>query len=424
VPGNPLGLAAALGTPATGVPVYVLQVAADTTEGWNDAREVLETDQVYGIAPLTQDETQLVAFQSHVTTMSQPENKSERVLWQSHLFSSVVTRYMMDIADDSAVLKYPSTTQTLEVTHASGIVALGVIVGDVVTATYSGYFPSEGYITGTMTARISNVSETGNLTTLTLVADTTVPATLSTGVSLTALVITSREYTTAALKTAVVAYPSTVSNRRVRNVYPDGALITFDDTTNPDDPTVGVYGGGEVTDYAIGGWLMAAIAAAQRSGLTASTPLTNRSFSGIQRLVTPFKSISAIDAIIDGGNYVLQQPGGENGGVSTYRAITTDVTDLNYLEEAVTIQIDSFARKLRRQIKPLLGSTILDEAFFDMFSVQQQAVIYDTVEVQKELRSAKLLEVKESPTRADTFLASYQVSPYFSAANGDITIYI
>jgi hypothetical protein len=59
-----------------------------------------------------------------------------------------------------------------------------------------------------------------------------------------------------------------------------------------------------------------------------------------------------------------------------------------------------------------------------MFSVQQQAVIYDTVEVQKELRSAKLLEVKESPTRADTFLASYQVSPYFSAANGDITIYI
>ena len=423
VPGNPVGIAANKALTAAPVTAYFAQVTEDTDAGWAAAIDLISTDAVYNIVPLTQDETRLLQFKSHVEAMSDPCAKAERRSWQSHLFSTIVTRYTMDNTVDSALVKYPSTVQTIEVTHSGGVVALGVVVGDVVTATYSGYLPSVGYTSGSLSARIAAISELGNTTTLTMVADTTLPATLSTGVSLTDLVITSREYTTAALKTAVAAYPSTLNFRRVTNVFADRAYITFDDETNPSDPTVGIYGGGEVTDYEIGGWYMAAILATYRSSLPASTPLANRSLPGVQRLISPFTRIADIDAIIDGGNTVLQQPSGENGGFSCYRSITTDVTALAYAEETVTVQVDSFARKLRQQFKSINGSTILDEAFFDLFSVNSMAVV-DRVKADKEMRTIELIEVREDPDRADTFLASYSVRPYYSAAHIDITIYI
>jgi len=423
VPGNPVGLAANRALAAAPVTAYFAQVTEDTDDGWAAAIDLISTDQVYNIVPLTQDETRLLQFKSHVEVMSDPTAKAERRSWQSHLFSTVVTRYTMDNTVDSAVIKYPAAVQTVEVTHSGGLVALGVVVGDVVTATYNGYLPSVGFASGSVSARIAAISEVGDTVTLTVVADTTLPETLSTGVSLTSLVITSREYTTAALKTAVAAYPSTLNFRRVTNVFADRAYITFDDETNPTDPTVGVYGGGEVTDYEIGGWYMAAILATYRSSLPASTPLANRSLPGVQRLISPFTRIADIDAIIDGGNTVLQQPSGENGGFSCYRSITTDVSSLAYAEETVTVQVDSFARKLRQQFKSINGSTILDEAFFDLFSVNSQAVVA-RVKDDKEMRSIELIEVREDPDRADTFLASYTVRPYYSAAHIDITIYI
>jgi len=421
VPGNPLGFAAAAAS-SLGVPVFVVQVGAETAAAWASAREVLSTDSVYNIAPLTQDETQLGLFRAHVETLSQPEHKSERILWQSHRFDSVVTRYTMPLTD-SAVIKYPASVQTLEVTRVGGLTELGVIVGDVVTATYNGYIPAQGFVTGSMTARILSILESGSLTTLTLLPDTTMPATLAGGVSLTALVITSRTYTTTALKAAIAAYPGTIASRRVRNVYPDSALVSFSDTTNSADLSTGIYGGGTVTSYTIGGWFMAALIAAQRSSLPASTPLTNRPISGVRRLITPFRSTSDVDTLIDAGNYVLQQAS-ENASITAIRALTTLITSLDFAEESVTVQIDSFARRLRRQIRPLLGSAVLDEAFFDLFSVNQAAVVDDIVNVRRELRSARLVELRESDTRADAFYASYQVRAYFSASQAEIDIYV
>ena len=50
--------------------------------------------------------------------------------------------------------------------------------------------------------------------------------------------------------------------------------------------------------------------------------------------------------------------------------------------------------------------------------------VVDRVKADKEMRTIELIEVREDPDRADTFLASYSVRPYYSAAHIDITIYI
>lgn len=87
------------------------------------------------------------------------------------------------------------------------------------------------------------------------------------------------------------------------------------------------------------------------------------------------------------------------------------------------MQVDNMARKLRTQITPILGTTILDEGFFDLYSTISSAVVSDIIR-NKEMREITLISISEDPVRADTFLAAYQVRPYFSAAKGDVTIYI
>jgi len=423
VPGNPLGLAALTAVGNTDVPVLLLQVGDDTEAGWTTALNFLRTNQVYALAPLTQDETILGLFRTHVANESEPAAKHERILFQSHAFSTQITRWTMSGAETGTYYN-DGTAETIDTVTTSGLAALGARAGDVVEATYSGFIPADGFATGTFTARVTNVSVSGGTSTLTLLAAADRPETGADGVVLTALVLKSKVLSTTQLRDAIAAYPATIRSRRVRNLYPDSALLTFDDETNANDTTVGIYGGGTVTDYTIGGWLMCAAAAAMRSGLPASTPLTGRGLTGFQRLVNPMgTNQSYLDVILDAGNFLLAQPAGENGGVQAVRAISTDVSDLVYLEEAVTMQVDNFARKLRKQVTPVLGSTILDEAFFDLFSTISSAVVTQVLR-NKEIRELSLSSLTEDPTRADTFLATYQGRPYFSNAKGDITIYI
>lgn len=436
VPHNPLGMAALNAVNNTGVPVYCVQVTDDTDAGWADALNLIKTNQVYAVAPLTQDEERLAEFQAHVTTQSQPENKRERILFQSHRNETQTTRWTMSSVESATFVK-TSSTQTITVTSASGLVGLGVKAGDVVEGTFYGYIVGSGFVGGSLAslsstgttlayARVASVSEIGAETTLTLVPidDSVLGDTLSVGVDMVTLTVKSKVLNTTQYRDAIAAYPATIQNRRIRNVYPDRALVSFDDTTNPNDTSVGFYGGGEVTSYEVGGWLMAATIAAQRSGLPASTPLTRRNFSGVQRLVNPFgDNVADLDVILDGGNYLLAQDGGDGSSCYAVRAITTNTTDLNYLEEAVGVQIDNFARKLRRQITPILGTTLLDEGFFDLFSTISAAVVSDVLR-NKEIREIKLTSLSEDPLRADTFLANYEARPYFSAAKGDVTIYI
>lgn len=427
VPANPVGLAALNAVNNTGVPVLFQQVAADSPAGWAAALASIKTPQVYVVAPLTQDEARLAEFRAHVATESQPENKRERILFQAHRFETQETLKTLDVAGgESALLTYYGSplTQTLVVETTSGLVGLGVKAGGAVEGAWTGYVPGSGIISGTLSARIVGVTESGGTTTLSLLPDTSIDPTGAGGVAMTTLLIKTKALSAQQLRDAVAAYPATINDRRVRNISPDRALITFTDDTNPNDEASGFYGGGTVTDYEIGGWYMAAIIAAQRSGLSPSTPLTKRPVSGVQKLVNPFgTNLSDNDTVLDGGNYLLTQNGGANSGVEAVRAISTSTSDLNFLEESVAPQIDNFARKLRRQITPMLGSTLLDESFFDLFSTVQSAVVKDVID-NRELRFVELIEVREDDTRADRFFASYNVRPFFAANNGDITIFI
>ena len=86
---NPLPFALSLAGANTGTAVYGVAIKADdyssviasgTILSENQAAmQVLSTNEVYAIAPYTEDPTTLAAYQVHVDTLSQPINKKERI---------------------------------------------------------------------------------------------------------------------------------------------------------------------------------------------------------------------------------------------------------------------------------------------------------------------------------------------------------
>lgn len=427
VPHNPLGFAAANAVNNTTIPVYCAQVAANTLSGWTAAMNLIKTNQVYCVAPLTQNEQYLSMFRTHVELESLPENKRERILFQSHRQESQTTRYTWSSGStDTATFVCTSTSSvpTISWDNDKSLPALGVVPGDLVSFTYFGQVADQGFVSGTVVdMRVVSVGTSGN-STMTLLRRSSDPITLSGGVVLSSVTIKSKPLSTQQIRDAVAAYPGTIKSRRVRNIYPDRCLVTFSDVTNPNDTSVGIYGGGTVTNFEVGGWFPCAVLAAMRSEIPASATLTKRPFTGIQRLVQSSGTADTdLDRVLDGGNTVLVQLAGDNSDVQAIRAISTDVTQLNYLEESITTQVDNLARRLRRQIAPIIGSTILDKPFFDLFGILSGAVIQDVI-ANKEMREVVLVSLEEDPVRADTFLVSYQVTPYYTAAHADITIYI
>jgi hypothetical protein len=412
VPDNPLSLAAQIATANTDTAVMAMQVATDDVSGWTDALDAIKVDTIYSVVPLTQDPAILTLAATHVNTESQPDNKRERILYQSALFprsTTVFTRNQEEI--------------TIE-RDGAGVTTLKIVGED-----FSTVISSTNVVTGTafngteeieFSGTVQDVDYTGDTELVVLLTTSTI-AVSTAALSVVTLEINTRLLTDAQLRDSVADYATNMANRRIRNLYPDNITVNFTDTT---DATNGIYSSGEVTAYAAGGFYLCAMEAAKRANYGPAKPLTRTPGAGINTIVDPFVKKPAFqDTMINAGIYYMEQPSGAGTAVQAIRALSTDTTDLVFAEDSVTTQIDNFARLLRRQLRPLVGPYILDEAFFTLISTQQQAVI-NLLLANKHMKTVKLNSISEDPDVADTFRMNYTVQPFYSGARGDITIYV
>lgn len=410
VPANPLALAANIALQNTPTAVYALRVETDDVTGWTAALARAKVSTVYSIVPLTQEAAILAVAQAHVVSESDPDNKRERILWQSASFPRSVNR--MTLTTEVATVSR-GATQTLVID--TDVTESGVIVGDVIAAT--AFNGTEEILFG---GRILSIS--GDGMTLTMLPDGSI-ANPTTALTVVALSIDSKSLEDAELRDTVAAYATNLQERRVRNLYPDNVTLAFTDTTGAVS-TDGIYGGGEVTGHSAGGFYLCVVEGAKRARYGPVKPLTKTGGAGIETIVDPFEGNTPYqDVMIDAGTYYMEQPNGSGSNVQAIRALTTNATDLIYVEDSVTTQLDNLARQLRAQIKPLLGPYILDEGFFTLLSAQQGAVVKQILD-NKEMKTINLRAIEEDAVNPDTFKLSYQVEPYFSAARGEITIYI
>lgn len=407
-PANPLGLGAFLALQNTPYTVWCGQVEEDTVAAWLEALESAKSSSYYILCPLTQNETVLAAFRTHTLQQSTPDIKRERILFQNHLFERIEDRTEDQPGDTGLYTKTPSTTT---ITVARDLSAYGVIVGDV----FAGLAPA-------FEARIITIVS-GATTTLTVVNDNGLP--IGGPTPITDWEIRSKDLTDAEFAANIAAYATSIKERRIRNVYPDRCEVTFTDDTDPSNVS-GFYGGGDVTEE-VGGQFLAAIEAAKRSGQKPGQPLSRFNGAGIHKLINPFGDPEGgdedlNDVVLNGGNWLMSQPS-DDAGVFAIRAVTTDVSSIYYLEDHVTVQVDYFARKLRTQIKPLLGPFNIEEAFFDIISANVEAVRIKVLN-ERNAREIEFLSIREDETQADQFLLDFNFTPFVTGAKAKVTIYI
>lgn len=360
---NPLALGTSLALSNTTTSVMAVSLKAEMVDDvpvfdWDTALELLENQaEAYALAPLTQDESVLSKFKTHVLQMSEPKYAAWRVAIVNTEIPSV--KYILSSATEAADPEVALTTgRTKDIggvlyfsdsATAGGpnFIEAGVTPGDLLVVTASG----DTDLIGSWT-----VDEVINGKTLKLVEAGFSTPTISVGASATYYIV--RTLTKAMQAEHILATSETFNSNRIWHVQPD---------------SVGVNVRGTVK-YLPGYYLCAAL-----SGMTAGFPVqqgfTNISVAGIDDLRHSnfyFKREQLDSTISDkaGTCWFVQDA---QGGVPYCRhELTTDNSVLEYREILKVKNWDFLSYYYYEKMRPYIGSWNITD---DTLSVMKQVMI-------------------------------------------------
>lgn len=365
---NPLALGlyfALLNAPGTlvvgiGVDDYTGDAPFGTVEAFTRAATFLEAYEVYGIAPLTHDNSVAQVFQTHVDTMSAPANKGERIVVVN---PSVPTHRLDALVASGTNGNTTTTTNQFDtgVHNLDGLllarglppagpylVSAGIyldigdgnhysvsnVVGTVVYLKVSGFLPGENddgyYATTNLTSPL--ISE--------------IFAIRIRGAS---LVLTNGLPDYPNIAATVAATAQGYADRRVWSTFPDKCAATLS-------------GVEQIVD---GFYLNAAIV-----GMIAKQPpqqsFTNFPMTGFTRVIGSNGTFTEgqLNQMAAGGNYIIVQ---DSPGIPlvSRMALTSDMTSLETRTDSITKVVDFTAKFLRQGLKSYIGRFNITQGFLD-----------------------------------------------------------
>ena len=425
---NPLALAAYMATlQSPNTTFKVLGVSATsttepdgTTAAYSSALSFLESEDVYAIAALTQDPAIHALFQSHVTSMSLPANKSERIAFVSQampthstavLLSSgtsgntsgtfgdgsdktfttnvdfslnaALTTVLSDTSSDDLILVVSArSSSTLAPIAANGVTPLkyGVRVDKAATSAAS---DSTTLIFGADAATAFGLDATWRS-----MVDVNW-ALYQMGSALT---------TTAQKATAVAGLGAQFANKRMFLVWPNVAAASVSGSA-----------------ISMGGEYLAASWAAKVGFESPETPFTNRTLVGFSSVTNSngLFSRSQLDEIAGGGTYITVQDS-PSAALSCRHQLSTKVDTIQNRELSITKTVDFVARQLRTALEPKIGSFLITQSYLDSLGVICGGVLTNLVEGGK-LTEAGVNFVEVDSTSSDTVNIQVIISVPFPA---------
>jgi len=350
------------GTVVTGVGVDEATANAPygTVEGFTRAATFLEAFEVYAIALLTHDPTVFQIFATHVSVMSDAENKGERIALINH----TMPRTKLDTLVASGVNGNTTTTPNQFDTGVANLGALllsqglsGVgpyavsagifldvgdgkkyavtnVIGSVVTCKTSSFLPGENddgfYATTTLPSPLINETFAVRIrgASLTL-PDSTLD---KEGIALT-------------MQQTAQGY----GNRRVWNIYPDQAAATL-----------------EGVEQIIEGFYMSAAIAGMIARQPPQQSFTNFPMTGFTRVIGSNDRFGErqLNVMAAGGNYIIVQDAPATPLISRM-ALTTEATSIETRTDSVVKVVDFTAKFLRQGLKNFIGRFNITQGFLD-----------------------------------------------------------
>lgn len=314
-------------------------VNADTVAEHTRALEFLESKEVYGIVPLSQDTSVLQLYQAHVDAMSTAQNKRERVAWLNRELVVREERIALTAGRTGtftfATAKFTDSVGTFNFSNN------GVVPGDFVIIDDSGTIRE---------LLVQTVGPTVNEVTINVPGSVNYPAGNLVAVAYQILGPTKTKSEQASY---LAAYSSAFANRRIRVVWPDIALADVDGVSTE-----------------VPGYHLSAASAGLRSGQRPQQPLTNLSLAGFDGLVHSNKYFSEtqLQTLSAGGMFIIEQP--INGAPLNIRQQrTTDTSSVKKNEDSVVAIVDHVSKYIRQELLPYIGRYNITPEYIEMIKV-------------------------------------------------------
>jgi hypothetical protein len=299
-------------------------------DDWLEALELIKgRDDVYGIVPLTQDQSVMAAVLAHCDAQSAATAGRWRICWLNKAADLTIGIYTEDGSGDpllATISDDPDTAGTqytlVELTGGEFLTE-GVRAGDTVRAGYT----SDG-IGGTTYSEYT-VDEVVNEETLKLLTGPAAPVSTPSKIEIW------RTQTKTEMAATVATYPGLFSSRRAYLVWPD---------------TVGDNG------TTVAGYFLCAALAGLRSGVLPHQGLTNVAVLGFDDFsrTTPFFSETQLNTLAGSGYWIVTV--NAEGDIYTRHQVSTgDQDNLFEREQNITTNLDHISYLFLDRMRTYIG---------------------------------------------------------------------
>jgi hypothetical protein len=375
---------------------YVAVCDPNSDAAWTTALDKLDgNSSIYGIVPLTRDDTTLASFMAHVIAQSAADIARFRVLWVSlyEAATVAVANYansedgsvlLATVSDNPAVVGDQWTIVEIPSGNAQ-FVTLGVEAGDIVRYNYT----TDGW--GNVSYDEYVIDAVINEDTLRLVAgqgstEQVVPKKMEVW----------RTRTDAELATALAAAASDYNSELVRAVWPD----YFDDSTYSNQD----------------GWYLCCILAGLRSGIAPNQGMTNLELTGVTSVPRTDEKFSRteLNEMADAGVWIVTEL--EDGDIITRHAITTaGFGELTTQEEMIISNVHSISFGMRNVLEPRFGvSNVVPSSLEQIrLAVEGQIAYFKEVRIARiggQLIDGEVVEIRQHAVSKDRIVINTRLT--------------
>lgn len=415
---NPLGLGLfmclinAPGLEVKGLGVDEITGAAPegTEAAYARAAGFLESEEVYALAPLSQNEVVHGIWSTHVVAMSAPEQGGERIVFINKVMPTEANPAVAASGTKANSTATPNQ-MLLDVNPAAGLVAAGINPALPIPVSDGAYMEFEvngefrRYNVSGVTGSLANLNvtftgseNTDGFYTTSALTETVLNASWSMKVRGDSLVVPGSnpprlDYSLVA--DTVGGANAGFKNRRLYSVFPDTIKTTV---------------GG--VEKSLPGYYACAAIAGMCAGQPPQQGFTNFPITGLTGVVGTEKfSKKQLNNMAGGGTYILIQDV-QGGPVTCRHQVSTDLTSIETRELSITKVVDFTAKFLRASIKKFIGVQTINEQFLDTVGTTIQGILNFLVETGV-LNGAELNNILQDEEQPDTVLVDITLDvPY------------
>ena len=351
---NPLAFGAEIMLTSSGASTNILGVDPSSRNHGN-AVSILEMKKdIYTIAPLTQDAGENEKYLNHVVTMSEPENKGERIVFTN--------RKVPDYA-----LPKDEVAQEIQNYSASR--------GE---RRFFAIHPDGAF-----------VRERRHVSTL------------------------RQSFIQAIFGTEFTLLPRFISSRRIgTKLYKsfqeiDEAVV--DDFINNGIDYITVYS-------PVPGYYFNAAVAGQVVRKNPEQPLTNSGINSISKVYrsNDYFSERQLNIIAEGGTWIMQELSPD--AIVNRHQLSTDALSIEARELSITNSVDFVAKFVRNLLSPVIGKRVISDTFIQEVRASLNGVA-ETLVNNGRVRSLNIIDVYQDDLQPDTLRVTLSIEPFFPVNN-------